>query len=109
MPRLDRGKAYEAATGLVGDNEPFFYQDGRMFNKEGTEVFADGTTEDGLGSDLQIEDPMAGDDTLKHKAKTKRKHKPEVEDVDLVGNEDPNFFAEEEYLAVTEDDKADLI
>ena len=41
MAVFNREKPYKSAMGLVGPMEPFFYQDGFMFNTDGDEVTTD--------------------------------------------------------------------
>jgi hypothetical protein len=38
MAELNREKHYETATGIVGPSEPFFYQNGFMFDRDGVDV-----------------------------------------------------------------------
>ena len=35
---LDRTRPFETSWGFVGENEPFFYQDGKEFNSEGKRI-----------------------------------------------------------------------
>jgi hypothetical protein len=43
MSELDRSRAFDRVWGIVGEGEPYFFQDGKAFNSDGLEIVSDET------------------------------------------------------------------
>lgn len=79
MSELDRSRPFTKAWGLVGDDEPFFFQDGKEFYSNGKEVVK------ATSGDAPVAEPPVAEEPKK---RTRKKAKPESLDDVLTGESD---------------------
>ena len=85
MSKLNREAPFQMAHGLVAENEPLFYQDGKMFNTDGVEV-----THDGQGNFTMVKDEAKPKSKTKAELEAERKaaaaeaQNPPPEEPDLI-------------------------